>query len=507
MHPSLRLARHALSSTARRSPAVVPRAGLSTSAPRPAVASPATDANEEGGSIADVFSSLSGDAFVPLEQRFSDLKKSIWHDGLIESWRTVLARLEERTEEIKAKGNAVIPQISYSDIRSSSLSASVKAEIKRVGTVVVHGGVPQEEALQWKKDLVAYAKSDENRAMLRGFPNEDPMVYEIYNSVSQTRARSHPALMDTQRFLLSFFHTSDPNTPVSVTNPVSYYDRLRIRPPGDAVFALGPHIDGGSLERWEDPAFRSCWRGILAGGPDPLAQQDSWDLTPRLDANTDLYGNGNGQCSVFRMFQGWTALSETSPNEGTLQVFPDLDLATAYVVLRPFFRARPGREGKLGFNDWEVDLDSTVFPGSVKGKGQELNDVTHPHLRLSETMTSVPKVVPGSQVYWHCDTIHAVESIHNGQTDSSVFYVPAAPLTARNAQYLLDQRTRFEAGRPPADFPQGMGETKFVGRGSERDILSEEGRRAIGYARFKAREGETAGGRRVIEQANKILFG
>jgi len=34
---------------------------------------------------------------------------------------------------------------------------------------------------------------------------------------------------------------------------MSYYDRLRIRKPGDSKFALGPHIDGGSLERWEDP--------------------------------------------------------------------------------------------------------------------------------------------------------------------------------------------------------------------------------------------------------------
>ncbi|GAA5821091.1 hypothetical protein JCM11251_001957 [Rhodosporidiobolus azoricus] len=506
MHPSLRIARQAVRTASRSTAPRTTVAGLSTSAPRPAASPAASAAEEEGGSIADVFSSLGGDAFVPLEQRFSDLKKSIWHDGLIESWRSVLASLEERTAEIKEKGNAVIPQIEYKDIQAGRLSDTVKNEIKRVGTVVVHGGVPQAEALKWKQDLVDYVNRPNNRPMLRGFPAEDPMVYEIYNSVSQTRARSHSALMQTQRFLLSLFHTSDPNTPVSVTNPVSYYDRLRIRPPGDAVFALGPHIDGGSLERWEDPSFRSCWRGILAGGPDPVGQQDSWDLTPRLDAVTDLYGNGNGQCSVFRMFQGWTALSETSPKEGTLQVFPDLDLATAYIILRPFFAPRRGREGKLGFDDWQVDLESTVFPGSVKGKGQELNDVTHPHLRLKDTMTSVPKVVPGSQVYWHCDAIHSVEAIHAGQTDSSVFYIPAAPLTARNAQYLLDQRTRFEAGRPPADFPQGMGETKFEGRGSEKDILSEEGRRAIGYEKFVEQEGETEGGKRVIERANEILF-
>lgn len=39
-------------------------------------------------------------------------------------------------------------------------------------------------------------------------------------------------------------------------------------------------------------------------------------------------------------------------------------------MLRPFFKPRTGREGRLGFDDWELDLDSTVFPGSVKGKGE-----------------------------------------------------------------------------------------------------------------------------------------
>jgi hypothetical protein len=47
----------------------------------------------------------------------------------------------------------------------------------------------------------------------------------------------------------------------------------------------------------------------------------------------------------------------------------------------------------------------------------------------------------------------------------------------------------------------------FEGRGSEKDILTEEGRTALGYKRFEAQPGETEGGRRVIETANRILFG
>ncbi|KAK4330588.1 DUF1479 domain protein [Rhodotorula toruloides] len=463
----------------------------------PTPLSPATPAEKDEGSIASVFSSLGGDAFVPLEPRFGELKKALWTDGLIESWRTVLSALEERTEEIKEKGTQIVPQVDFRDIQAG-LSPSLKDEIKRVGTVVVHGAVPTVEAEGWKRQIQSYIA--ENRTLARGFPNDNPQVWEIYNSVAQTQARTHPGLLETQKTLLGFFHTTDDSSPVSVNTPISYFDRLRIRFPGDSVFALGCHIDGGSLERWEDPGFRQCWREILRGGPDPHLRHDPWDLTPRLNARTDLY-NGAGACSAFRMFQGWTALSTTAPGEGTLQVFPDVNLATSYLILRPFFRERRGREGKLGFDDWEVDLESTAFP-------QELSHQTHPHLRLTETMVSVPQVVPGSQVYWHCDVIHAVESRHGGKTDSSVLYIPAAPLTKQNATYLAAQRARFEAGKPAPDFPGGAGESQFVGRAGKGDVhkdSGEAGLRALGYAPFVPQEGETEGGKRVIEEANRIL--
>lgn len=65
------------------------------------------------------------------------------------------------------------------------------------------------------------------------------------------------------------------------------------------------------------------------------------------------------------------------------------------------------------------------------------NPAQHPHLRLDETMTSVPKVNPGDMVFWHCvsmkvdstrsfadlysrqDVVHAVEQEHTGTGDSA----------------------------------------------------------------------------------------
>lgn len=76
-----------------------------------------------------------------------------------------------------------------------------------------------------------------------------------------------------------------------------------------------------------------------------------------------------------------------------------LSLATAYITLRPFFRPKSPTSSSLAFDDWEVDVDSTAFPGSVMGKAQELTEDTHPHLKLDKTMISVPKIEPGDQVY------------------------------------------------------------------------------------------------------------
>ncbi|GAA6025137.1 hypothetical protein JCM10207_006248 [Rhodosporidiobolus poonsookiae] len=465
----------------------------------------ATDHVERAeGTIESAFPSIKGEAPTPLEQRFVDLKRALWNDGLIESWRSVLTALDERTQEIIERGPDVIPQIQYSDLQSGLSPAALK-EVKRVGTVVVHGAVEEKEARGWKEQIEAYIQ--QNRSLARGFPDDNPQIWEIYNSIGQTEARTHPGLLGTQQALLNLFRTSSPTSPVSIGTPISYYDRVRIRLPGDAVFMLGPHVDGGSLERWEDPAFRSCFGEILRGGPLPHVRHDAWNITPRLDARTNLY-NGGGQTSVFRLFQGWTAISNTGPGEGTLCVFPDLALASAYIMLRPFFRPRRGREGRLGFDNWEVDLDTSSFPGSVKGKSQELSDATHPHMRLSQTMTSVPRVKPGSQVMWHTDVVHSVEAHHRGTGDSSVLYIGAVPLTPSNASYLLTQRERFERGVPAPDFPGGQGESAFTGRATVKDVHPEsglDGIRALGYAPFEAGEGETEGGKKVIAEANTIL--
>ncbi|KAF8871719.1 hypothetical protein BD779DRAFT_1453556 [Infundibulicybe gibba] len=430
---------------------------------------------KEEGSISSIFTSLTGESHSVLPERFAKLKQELWRDGLIDSWREVLGELEREVAVISARGHKMVPQVEYAEI-CKGLKEHQMSEIKKTGVVIVKGAVPKEVALEWKQSIRDYAAANAGR--VKGFPSDNIQVFEIYNSRSQISARTHPSIVNTQRFLLSLWHTSDPNTPVQLDTPISYFDRLRIRQPGDAKFTLGPHIDGGSVERWEDPGYRTCFSKIFQGGT-AWRNHDPFDATPRIDAKQDLYHASN-QCSIFRPWQGWTSMSSTGPGEGTLRVLPMLSLASAYIMLRPFFRPKSPTSTSLDFKDWEVDLDGPSFPGSSMGKTQELNPNTHPHLVLDKSMVSIPRVEPGDQVYWHCDLVHAVESQHRGRGDSSVLYIPAVPLTGRNAEYLHDQRDNFLAGLPAPDFPGGEGESKFTGRANASDVNGVEARRLFG---------------------------
>lgn len=63
-------------------------------------------------------------------------------------------------------------------------------------------------------------------------------VFELYWSKPQLAARSHPNVLKASKLLLSLFR-SNPSDAVSLDTPITYADRLRIRLPGDAKFALG----------------------------------------------------------------------------------------------------------------------------------------------------------------------------------------------------------------------------------------------------------------------------
>ena len=62
---------------------------------------------KDEGSIADIFTSLTNEEHNALPERFSALKKELWTDNMVESWRQVLAALEPAVEEVAARGSEV----------------------------------------------------------------------------------------------------------------------------------------------------------------------------------------------------------------------------------------------------------------------------------------------------------------------------------------------------------------------------------------------------------------
>ncbi|KAJ9123223.1 hypothetical protein QFC22_001418 [Naganishia vaughanmartiniae] len=397
-------------------------------------------------------------------------------------------------------GTSIIPEAEYKDV-VKGLAPALLEDIKASGTLVVRGVVPERKALQWLEDTKQYIAQN---PQVKGFPEDDKAVFELW-SKAQLEARSCSESLKVQRFLLSLFNkNSAAPDDVSFSTPLTYCDRLRIRRPGDSRFALGAHVDGGSVERWEDPKYRSSYKAILEGR---WTEHDAWDIGGRPTAKQNLY-DGPGACGIFRAFQGWTSLSHTGPGEGTLKVFPAIKESTAYIILRPFFKANQlktslPQQAYLDPSNWSLDLDSPDFPGSPIGRSQELNDETHPHLRLNETLLPMKAVKPGDQVWWHCDGIHAVESEHKGANPSSVLYIPSVPLTEANARYVKDQQVHYQQRIPPPDFPGGEGEKFFEGTGGDADIVTEQGKQTMGLAPLSL-EGIDSSEKLLRQKVNKI---
>ncbi|EEP78914.1 conserved hypothetical protein [Uncinocarpus reesii 1704] len=458
-------------------------------------ASTVPQATKFSGDISSVFPSLRPD-YRPeaLPVRFQELKEHLFQrnpDSLVRSWNRLLSSLKAEVNEIHASGNQAIPSLDFNEVRAGNVSIQDLSEIRRRGTVIIRNVLPKHLALQLKQQARDYISA--NRTRVKAFPPDSPTVYELYWSPSQVAARSHPNILETQRFLQGIWHSSDPSTPVSMRYPLAYADRFRIREPGDSKFSLGPHADGGSLERWEDPEYSKVYSKILEGS---WEEYDAFDAKHRVTANMNLY-NGSGACSMVRFFQGWLSMSDTGPGEGTLKVCPMLQHSTAYTILRPFFTdsLRPSN-------------DST-FPGAVPGACQEYSEQSHPHLELSTSMVPVPPVHPGDYVGWHCDSLHSVEKEHRGQGDSSVLYIPAVPLCESNAEYLRKQRAAALAYSPPWDFPNagGLGEFGFNGV-VDWPALTDEGLQAMGMGSkgWAVEDGMSQGDIEAIGVGNKICF-
>ncbi|XP_037036904.1 uncharacterized protein YbiU-like isoform X2 [Bradysia coprophila] len=185
----------------------------------------------------------------------------------------------------------------------------------------------------------------------------------------------------------------------------------------------------------------------------------------------------------------WMSLSTTQPGGGTLRLCPLVKLSASYVMLRPLLKDL---------------LEESSMGGAIPGVQQHILESFHPH--IIRAMVSIPEVNPGDCVFWHCDSVHAVEGICNSPTDSSVMYMPAAPLCVKNAECALKQRNAFEAGKSPPDFPKNDCEEFFEDRAMPND-LTKLGRLTMGFNKIEWDQNRCVhqGSEEAIKIANDIL--
>ncbi len=383
-------------------------------------------------------------------------------DGFADAARALAHEVAE-VAGLHAAGEAVIPDIGFSDIAAGSVAPAVRAAVKRRGCAVVRGVFPRAQAEEWDAALLRYVAENDyvghaqaRMGLDRYFARNKggkPQIYGIYWSRPQIEARQGEALAVTRAWLNRLWSWDGHFDP---DRECTYADRIRQREPGDGTLGLAPHMDGGSVERWIDPGYRAVYRRVFAGD---WAAHDPWDGAHRTETREIP---SPAVCQMFRTFQGWTALTEQGPGCGTLQVLP-IARAIAYMLLRPL----------------QDDVPEAELCGAEPGRALWMTGQWH--AALQPALVPIPVVQPGDTVWWHPDLVHAVESAHRGRGYSSVIYIGAAPDCAKNRAYLPPQRTAFLAGRSPPDFAAEDYELEFAGRATLAD-LTPLGRRQMGFA-------------------------
>jgi hypothetical protein len=388
-----------------------------------------------------------------------------------EVFADVEAEMRRRVEEIVSEreaGQDVIPIVDYADVESRRVPTALVDKIKARGACVVRGTFSGEQAGAWDEEIAAYVQNNNLDAKLANaaedkyfgtLASQKPQIYGIYWSRPQVQARQAESLTNVRVFLNNLWQTEsegrrhfDPNQA-----PV-YADRIRRRPPGSASLGLSPHTDGGSVERWLDDNFRKVYRHVFAGN---WKKYSAFDAAYRPEAREIPSA---AVCSMFRTFQGWTALTRQGRGDGTLQLIP-IAQAMVYILLRAL----------------QDDVPADDLCGAQPGRALSINPQYHS--LLLKAVCSIPQIEAGDTVFWHTDVVHAVENEHNGRGYSNVMYIACAPGCAKNSAYLKRQAPCFLEGKTPPDFAPDNFEVDFVGRGTLAD-LTELGRSQLGIAEW-----------------------
>lgn len=380
----------------------------------------------------------------------------------------VEADIKQQVASIIATRDAhaeVIPEIDYADIAAKRVAPALLQAVKKRGACVIRRVFTTDQASAWDAEIGRYLADNHleqkllHRAEDRYFgelASNKPQIFGVYWSAPQVAARQSDELTQVRVFLNHLWEwQSEGKVHFDPDRVATYADRLRRRPPGSAALGLSAHCDGGSVERWLDENFRQVYRHVFSGNWRDYNPFDAaWRTAVREIPSPAV-------CSMFRTFQGWTALTQQGPGDGTLQLIPIANVM-AYLLLRAL----------------QDDVPDDDLCGAQPGRALSIKPEWHQP--LLPALSSIPLMKPGDTVFWHSDVIHAVEDTHQGQGWSNVMYIASIPGCEKNDAYLARQLPSFMAGKSPPDFPADNFEVDFVGRATEA-CLTGPGRKQLGF--------------------------
>jgi hypothetical protein len=357
-------------------------------------------------------------------------------------------------EELNKNNKNIIPEVKFDDLKLNLKDLTL--EVKKRGCVVIRDVFDDNLIIQMNKDLEQYIEENnyyedqKKKADIDKYFSDlksgKPQIFGLYWSKPQVNIRQSIELDVVKKWLNQLWTYKQNNESVFDPNhELVYADRVRRREPGDSTLGLSPHCDAGSVERWIDKGYQAVYEKIFA---DNFKEYDPFDAANR---NKTKEIESPAVSHVFRTFQGWVALTEQGPGDGTLQLIP-IAKSMAYILTRALLD----------------DVDEKDLCSSMPARALSVNSKYHS--LLLRGLVSIPKMNPGDTVWWHPDVVHAVEDHHTGKGYSNVVYVGSTPYCEKNLAYAKKQSQKFLEGKSPPDFAAEDYEVTYKNRAKIKDL-------------------------------------
>ena len=384
--------------------------------------------------------------------------------NFVNNFKKIEKYIQKEVAIIKESKDSIIPEIEFEDI-SFKDQTIIKDKVFKRGCVIIRNVFDKKKVIELNEDLDKYVLEnnyfeDQKKKIgidkyFSDLKSGKPQIFGLYWSKAQSEIRHSKEMETVKKWLNNLWNYNYEGKNVFDPNrELVYADRVRRREPGDDTLGLSPHCDAGSIERWTDKAYQKIYNDIFSDNFENFNPYDAKYRDETIEFESPAVAH------VFRTFQGWTALTEQGPNDGTLQLIPIVK-GMSYVLTRALLD----------------DVPENELCGSKAGKALSINEKYHS--LLLEGLISIPKMNPGDTIWWHPDVVHAVEEKHQGKNYSNVIYVGATPYCKKNIDYIKKQSKKFIEGKSPPDFAPEDYEVNYKGRVTVND-LSELAKKQLG---------------------------